>query len=58
MHPHTPHFVYSLPPEGAYPALGAARRADMHPHTPHFVYSLPPEGAHLALGAARRAVWS
>ena len=26
MSPHTPHFVSSLPPEGASPSLGAARR--------------------------------
>ena len=26
MYPHTHHCVYSLPPEGAYSPLGAARR--------------------------------
>jgi hypothetical protein len=26
--PHVHHFVYSLPPEGAQSALGAARRED------------------------------
>jgi hypothetical protein len=54
MDPHARHFVYSLPPEGAQSALGAARRKD-GPHAHHFVYSLPPEGAQSALGAARRA---
>ncbi len=28
MNPHAHHFVYSLPPEGALSALGAARRED------------------------------
>jgi len=26
LHPHTHHFVFSLPPEGAFASLGAARR--------------------------------
>ncbi len=26
MNPHAHHFVYSLPPEGAWTSLGAARR--------------------------------
>ncbi len=48
------HFVYSLPPEGAAAALGAARRRPKTPTLRHFVYSLPPGGAAAALGAARR----
>ena len=54
MSPHAPHFVWSLPPEGASENLGAARRFLVSPHAPHFMWSLPPEGAVGLLEAARR----
>ncbi|MBC7377810.1 MAG: response regulator, partial [Burkholderiaceae bacterium] len=42
--PHAPHFVSSLPPEGAVPPWGGPA-AEPGPHAPHFVSSLPPKGA-------------
>jgi hypothetical protein len=50
MSSHALHFVSSLPPEGAVPALGRSGGGQMSPHALHFVSSLPPEGAVPALG--------
>jgi hypothetical protein len=54
MRPQAPHFVSSLPPEGAQASLGAARREALPPQAPHFMSSLPPEGAQACLEAAPR----
>ncbi len=47
--PTLPHFVSSLPPEGAVPARGGPSPENA-PTLPHFVSSLPPEGAAPARG--------
>ncbi|RUP32661.1 MAG: hypothetical protein EKK45_05575 [Curvibacter sp.] len=53
--PTLPHFVWSLPPEGAQPAFGRPGGGlNVAPTLPHFVWSLPPKGAAGRLGAARR----
>jgi hypothetical protein len=50
--PTLPHFVSSLPPEGAnFSRGGPSKNCGLA--LPHFVSSLPPEGAAFCLGAAR-----